>query len=311
MTSGIMTRRRGVCAATAAARRLLERRARRGHDALPGSTGAGEGDGGDVGMLDEHRADITASCEDVDHARRECLHRKVREQERGERRHRRRLEHHRIAAHQRAEHLVDGDREWKVPGADGGDDAPWRPEAGAPPLCIPLVLLWHQLVGRVRACLCLAYRHLDLAHRKGLEWLALLLRQRSCEPPLVPLQQGSKADEAGGALRKGQRSPSAKGRLCARQACIGSGAQDTTATSYGTSGSMHTTLAAATALSTSAADAFGTRSNSWPLAGLMTAAVVPPCTRAPLMSIEGRDEDILLKTRVDAARKRIASTALS
>ena len=60
-----------------------------------------------------------------------------------------------------------------------------------------------------------------------------------------------------------------------------------------------------------AADAFGTRSNSWPLAGLMTAAVVPPCTRAPLMSIEGRDEDILLKTRVDAARKRIASTALS
>jgi len=74
---------------------------------------------------------------------------------------------------------------------------------------------------------------------------------------------------------------------------------------------MHTTLAAATALSTSAADAFGTRSNSWPLAGLMTAAVVPPCTRAPLMSIEGRDEDILLKTRVDAARKRIASTALS
>ena len=86
---------------------------------------AGEGDLGDVGVLDQPpAADAPRPGDDVQHALRQPrLERDLLQLERGQRRQLGRLEDDAVAGRERRRHLPGGDRQREVPGDDQADDA--------------------------------------------------------------------------------------------------------------------------------------------------------------------------------------------
>lgn len=104
-------------------RDTLQRLARGRHDLLARSDGPGEADLAHVRVLAQQRAGVVIAVQGLDDARREDVSDQLGELQDAVRRVRGRLRDHAVAGDQGGADLGDGEGEWEVPGADGGDDA--------------------------------------------------------------------------------------------------------------------------------------------------------------------------------------------
>ena len=214
---GVVEHHDGVLAAELERALLEHPAAGLGHDP-PGVDASREVDRSDVGMRDERRSRLLAEAEhDVDHADREPrVLERFDEPQRAQRRVLGRLDHHRIAGHDRREDLPgrDGDRE--VPRRDAADDAE-RLAHGHRPLVAQLAR--HRLAERAATLAGDELPHvdcfLDVAPSLG-EHLAHLPGHELRERLLAVLEQlGGTQDDRG--ARRPRRPPPAVER-CSRAA---------------------------------------------------------------------------------------------